>query len=120
MKGALHTDVLMHAVVAGDHNLRTERRVSHVYVMDVPSYPRPLLITDAAINIYPNLEVKRDTIELAHALGNEPPKVARAHHLWLGLARPGQRRSSGLIPINADEEEKVASWSPSRGAFAFH
>ena len=80
MKGALHTDVLMHAVVAGDHNLRTERRVSHVFVMDVPTYARPLLITDAAINIYPDLETKRDivqnAIELAHALGIEKPKVA--------------------------------------------
>ena len=80
MKGALHTDVLMHAVVAGDHNLRTGRRVSHVFVMDVPTYPRPLLITDAAINIYPDLETKRDivqnAIDLAHALDIEMPKVA--------------------------------------------
>src|SRR5664279_3127709 len=80
MKGALHTDVLMHAVVAGEHNLRTERRVSHVFVMDVPTYPRPLFITDAAINIYPDLETKRDivqnAIDLAHALGIERPKVA--------------------------------------------
>jgi phosphotransacetylase/acyl dehydratase len=80
MKGALHTDTLMHAVVAGDRNLRTERRVSHVFVMDVPTYPRPLLITDAAINIYPDLEAKQDivqnAIELAHALGIESPKVA--------------------------------------------
>ena len=80
MKGALHTDVLMHAVVAGEHNLRTERRVSHVFVMDVPTYPRPLFITDAAINIYPDLETKRDivqnAIDLAHALGIEKPKVA--------------------------------------------
>jgi phosphate acetyltransferase len=80
MKGALHTDVLMHAVVAGDRNLCTGRRVSHVFIMDVPSYPRLLLITDAAINIYPDLETKRDiiinAIELAHALGIEMPKVA--------------------------------------------
>jgi phosphate acetyltransferase len=80
MKGALHTDVLMHAVIGGEHNLRTERRASHVFVMDVPSYPRPLLITDAAINIQPDLETKRDivqnAIELAHALGNPEPKVA--------------------------------------------
>jgi phosphate acetyltransferase len=80
MKGALHTDILMHAVVAGTHNLRTERRVSHVFVMDVPTYPRPLLITDAAINIYPDLEAKRDivqnAIDLAHALGTKTPKVA--------------------------------------------
>jgi phosphotransacetylase/acyl dehydratase len=80
MKGALHTDVLMHAVVSGPRNLRTERRVSHVFVMDVPTYPRPLLITDAAINIYPDLEAKHDivqnAIELAHALGIAKPKVA--------------------------------------------
>jgi phosphotransacetylase/acyl dehydratase len=80
MKGALHTDALMHAVVAGEKNLRTERRVSHVFVMDVPTYPRPLFITDAAINIYPDLETKRDiimnAIELAHSLGIETPKVA--------------------------------------------
>jgi len=80
MKGALHTDILMHAVVAGDRNLRTERCASHVFVMDVPSYPRSLLITDAAINIYPDVETKRDiarnAIELAHALGVENPKVA--------------------------------------------
>jgi phosphate acetyltransferase/phosphate butyryltransferase len=80
MKGALHTDVLMHAVVAGPRNLRTDRRLSHVFVMDVPTYPRALLITDAAINIYPDLEVKRDivqnAIELAHALGVAEPKVA--------------------------------------------
>jgi phosphotransacetylase/acyl dehydratase len=80
MKGALHTDVLMHAVVAGEHNLRTARRISHVFVMDVPTYPRPLFITDAAINIYPDLETKRDivqnAIDLAHALSIEKPKVA--------------------------------------------
>ncbi len=80
MKGALHTDVLMHAVISGERNLRTGRRVSHVFVMDVPAYPRPLLITDAAINIQPDLETKRDiiqnAIELAHALGNPMPKVA--------------------------------------------
>jgi phosphate acetyltransferase len=80
MKGALHTDQLMHAVVTGPRNLRTERRISHVFVMDVPTYPRSLLITDAAINIYPDLETKRDivqnAIDLAHALGIERPKVA--------------------------------------------
>jgi phosphate acetyltransferase len=80
MKGALHTSELMHAVVAGKHNLRTGRRVSHVFIMDVPTYPRLLFITDAAINIYPDLETKRDiiinAIELAHALGIETPKVA--------------------------------------------
>jgi phosphotransacetylase/acyl dehydratase len=80
MKGSLHTDELMHAVVAADTGLRTERRLSHVYVMDVPSYPRPLLITDAAVNIAPTLETKRDivqnAIDLAHVMGVELPKVA--------------------------------------------
>jgi phosphate acetyltransferase/phosphate butyryltransferase len=80
MKGALHTDELMHAVVARDTGLRTGRRISHVFAMDVPTYPRPLLITDAAINIYPTLEDKRDivqnAIDLAHALGIAAPRVA--------------------------------------------
>jgi phosphate acetyltransferase/phosphate butyryltransferase len=80
MKGSLHTDELMHEVVAADTGLRTSRRMSHVFIMDAPEYPRLLLITDAAINIYPDLEVKRDivqnAIDLAHILGIETPKVA--------------------------------------------
>ena len=80
MKGALHTDELMGAVVKTDTGLRTERRMSHVFALDVPHYPKPLLITDAAINIYPDLETKRDivqnAIDLAHALGIAVPKVA--------------------------------------------
>ena len=80
MKGSLHTDELMAAVVAPNGGLRTARRVSHVFVLDVPAYPRPLLVTDAAINIYPDLEAKRDivqnAIDLAHALGIRRPRVA--------------------------------------------
>ncbi|OAI29222.1 enoyl-CoA hydratase, partial [Methylosinus sp. R-45379] len=80
MKGSLHTDELMHEVVAADTGLRTERRLSHVYIMDVPSYPRPLLITDAAVTIEPSLMDKRDivqnAIDLAHVIGIETPKVA--------------------------------------------
>ena len=80
MKGALHTDELMRAVVKTETGLRTERRMSHVHVLDVPHYPKPLLVTDAAINIYPDLETKRDivqnAIDLAHALGIARPKVA--------------------------------------------
>ena len=80
MKGSLHTDELMHAVLADGTGLRTARRVSHVYIMDVPRYPRPLLITDAAINIAPSLEDKRDivqnAIDLAHILAIPEPKVA--------------------------------------------
>ena len=80
MKGSLHTDELMHAVVAAETGLRTARRLSHVYLMDVPSYPRPLLITDAAVNIAPTLEDKVDivqnAIDLAHVMGIKVPRVA--------------------------------------------
>ncbi len=80
MKGSLHTDELMGAVVPSATGLRTERRISHVFAMDVPTYPRPLFITDAAINIYPTLEVKVDilknAIQLAQALNIPTPKVA--------------------------------------------
>lgn len=79
MKGSLHTDELMHAVI-GHPGLHTKRRVSHIYRFDVPLYPKPLLITDAAINISPDLLAKADivqnAIELAHILGNPEPKVA--------------------------------------------
>lgn len=80
MKGSLHTDEVMAAVVRKDNGLRTERRISHVFVLDAPSYCKPLFVTDAAINIYPSLDDKRDivqnAIDLAHALGIERPKVA--------------------------------------------
>ena len=80
MKGSLHTDELMAEVVAKDTGLRTARRVSHVFVMKVPAYPRLLLITDAAINIDPTLEDKVDivqnAIDLAHVLGIHEPRVA--------------------------------------------
>lgn len=80
MKGSLHTDELMGAVVPSATGLRTARRVSHVFIMDVPTYPRLLLITDAAINVAPGLKDKADivqnAIELAHVLGVECPKVA--------------------------------------------
>ena len=80
MKGSLHTDELMHEVVDPRTGLGTNRRMSHVFVMDAPLYPRLLFITDAALNIYPDLETKRDivqnAIDLAHVLGIEIPKVA--------------------------------------------
>ena len=80
MKGALHTDELMHAVLDHDRGLRTARRMSHVFVIDAPGYPRPLFVTDAAINIYPTLADKHDivqnAIDLAHALGIAQPRVA--------------------------------------------
>jgi phosphotransacetylase len=80
MKGSLHTDELMGAVVARDAGLRTARRISHVFAMDVPSYPKPLFVTDAAINIAPDLMTKADivqnAVDMLHALGNARPKVA--------------------------------------------
>jgi len=80
MKGSLHTDELMRAVIARDTGLRTSRRISHVFVMDTPAYARTVLITDAAINIEPDLEDKihivQNAIDLAHALGVPEPKVA--------------------------------------------
>jgi phosphate acetyltransferase len=80
MKGSLHTDHFMHAVMADGTGLKTHRRISHVFVFDVPSYPRTLLISDAAINIYPTLEDKVDivqnAIDFAKALSIDVPKVA--------------------------------------------
>jgi phosphate acetyltransferase len=80
MKGSLHTDELMAAVVPAATGLRTARRISHAFLMDVPAYPRVLIVTDAAINIYPSLEDKVDivqnAIDLARILGVEEPKVA--------------------------------------------
>lgn len=80
MKGSLHTDELMGAVVAKATGLRTARRISHCFVMDVPGYPHPLIITDAAINIAPTLAEKRDitqnAIDLAHALRIPEVRVA--------------------------------------------
>jgi phosphotransacetylase/acyl dehydratase len=80
MKGSLHTDELMAAVVPSATGLRTSRRISHAFIMDVPTYSRALLITDAAVNIAPGLEDKadivRNAIDVAHVLGVAAPKVA--------------------------------------------
>src|SRR4051794_38943521 len=80
MKGSLHTDELMAAVVKRDTGLRTARRISHCFVMDVPGHDQPLIITDAAVNIAPDLKAKVDitqnAIDLAHALGTKDVRVA--------------------------------------------
>jgi phosphotransacetylase len=80
MKGSLHTDELMRAAMKADTGLRTSKRISHVFIMDTPAYARTLLITDAAINITPELEDKvhivQNAIDLAQALGIPEPKVA--------------------------------------------
>jgi len=80
MKGSLHTDELLGAVVARETGLRTGRRISHVFIMDVPTYHKVLIVTDAAINIAPALEDKADicqnAIDLAIDLGLQQPKIA--------------------------------------------
>lgn len=80
MKGSLHSDELLAEVTSKETGLRTGRRVSHVFIMDVPSYPEPLFITDAAVNIFPDLEAKRDiiqnAIDLHVGLGLGVPRVA--------------------------------------------
>src|SRR5690606_1539050 len=80
MKGSLHTDELMHAVVRRENGLRTSRRITHCFVMDVPGHDTPLIISDAAINIAPTLEEKVDivqnAIDLAHALHLTAVRVA--------------------------------------------
>jgi phosphate acetyltransferase len=89
MKGSLHTDVLMHEVVAKENGLRTARRISHVFVLDVPTYPEVLFVTDAAINIFPDLETKRDIVQNAIDL-----------HIGLGLGEPRVAILSAVEVIN--------------------
>ncbi|WP_127902088.1 bifunctional enoyl-CoA hydratase/phosphate acetyltransferase [Solirhodobacter olei] len=80
MKGSLHTSTFMHAVMADDIGLRGTRRISHVFIFDVPRYPHVLMITDAAVNIAPTLsdkaDIVRNAIDLAHVLGIAQPRVA--------------------------------------------
>ncbi|MEF7616650.1 bifunctional enoyl-CoA hydratase/phosphate acetyltransferase [Aquincola sp. MAHUQ-54] len=80
MKGSLHTDELMGAVLDAAAGLRTKRRLSHCFLMQTPAYPRPFIITDAAVNIAPTLaekaDIVRNAIELAHAIGVQRPRVA--------------------------------------------
>jgi phosphate acetyltransferase len=80
MKGSLHTDELMSAVVKSENGLRTARRLSHCFVMDVPRHAEPLIITDAAVNIAPTLadkvDILQNAIDLAHALGFAEVRVA--------------------------------------------
>jgi len=99
MKGDLHTEELMHAVVAPETGLCTARRISHVYLMDVPDYSRLLLITDAAINIAPTLQEKvsivQNAIDLAHMLGIAQPRVAILAAVEDGGSRPDHGRLTG-------------------------
>lgn len=80
MKGSLHSDELLAAILAPEAGLRTERRLTHCFIMETASYPRPFIITDAAINIAPTLtdkaDIVRNAIELAHVIGVAEPRVA--------------------------------------------
>jgi phosphate acetyltransferase len=80
MKGSLHTDELLSAVVSREAGLRTGRRISHCFVLDVPALDRAIIVTDAAVNMFPSFEDKvhiiQNAIDLAHALGKARPKVA--------------------------------------------
>lgn len=80
MKGGIATDEMLKAVIHKDKGVRTERRLSHIFMLDVPNYHKPLMITDAAINVVPDMNIKRDIVQnaiyFAQALGIEQPKVA--------------------------------------------
>lgn len=80
IKGSLHTSAFLHAVLRRDAGLRSSRRASHVFVFNVPAYERPLLVTDAVVNVAPDLadkaDICRNAVDLAHTLGIEEPKVA--------------------------------------------
>ena len=113
MKGSLHTDELMGAVVARDTGIRTARRISHCFVMDVPNHPDALIITDAAVNIAPDLEVKVDivqnAIDLAHAMGVD--RSARCHP-----ERDGDGQPQGPSTIEAAALCKMADRGQITGA----
>ena len=104
MKGSLHTDELMRAVLTKDSGLRTERRVSHVFAFDVPTYPRPLFITDAAINIYPTLADKRDIVQNAIDLAHALPWYAR---LATKLIKLPVELTGLFLPVVAERLDKV-------------
>jgi phosphate acetyltransferase len=80
MKGSLHTDTLLHSVLQHDSGLRTLRRVSHAFVLDTEAYPRPMMITDAAINIAPSLDDKVDIVKLDRASAHDRSRETQRRH----------------------------------------
>ena len=101
MKGQIHTDHLMRAVLTRSAGLRTERRVSHIFHMTVPGSDRELMITDAAVNVAPNLaglmDITRNAVELAHKLGNPRPKAALlSSELMAGLSAAANDPATGI------------------------
>lgn len=107
MKGQVHTDALMRAVVARETGLRTGRRLSHVFHMTIPGHDRQLCITDAAINVLPSLEVKidilRNVIELMHGLGHALPKVALLSGAEVPMAAMPSSMDAAAIAERAGE-----------------
>ena len=97
MKGSLHTDEFMAAVVARETGIRTSRRISHCFVMDVPGHPDPLIITDAAVNIAPTLEDKIDivqnAIDLAHCARMSRKCASRSSRRWRRSIQRSRLRS---------------------------
>jgi Phosphate acetyl/butaryl transferase/haloacid dehalogenase-like hydrolase len=108
MKGSLHTDELLHAVVDQDHGLRTGRRMSHVFALDVPRYARALFITDAAMNVHPTLAEKADivqnAIDLTHALG-----IAMPHVAILSVGTSEAMQLAGLLALSDPPRSDAAS-----------
>ena len=105
MKGSLHSDELLHAVAAREGGLRTERRLSHVFAMSVPSYHKPLFVSDAAVNIFPSLDDKadicRNAIALLHVLGIKRPKIALLSAVETVTARlPSTLEAAALVVMS--------------------
>ncbi len=111
MKGKIHTDHLMSAVVKRDNQLRTEKQISHVFVLGCPNYHKPLLITDCAINIFPSLEQKHkildNAVSLAHSLKITTPKIA----ILSATETPNPK-----IPSTIDAVELVKTYKSSTGS----
>jgi phosphate acetyltransferase len=113
MKGSLHSDELLHAVASPNSGLHTSRRLSHAYVMDLPHYPEPLLISDAVVNIAPNLDEKRDivlnAIDLARALGVAQARVALLSAVETVSARIPATLDAAAICKMADRKQIVGA-----------
>ena len=121
MKGSLHTDELLSAVVAKETGLRTGRRISHVFIMDVPTYHKVLIVTDAAINIAPSLEDKVDicqnAIDPAISLGVARPKVAILAAVETVTSKMPATIDAAALCKMADRSKPPAASSMARGDF---
>ncbi len=114
MKGSLHSDELLHAVISHQGGLRTERKISHVFIMDVPGHDDLLFITDAAINIEPDLDCKadivRNAIQLHHALGLGEPRVAILSAVEQVTAKLPSTIDAAALCKMADRRQITGGW----------